>query len=90
MQEIPVWFLGQEDPLQKRLGWLLQYYWGFPCASVGKESAYNVGDQGLIPGSENPQKGKATHSSILVWRIPSPRGSQKSQTQLSNLDFHRK
>ena len=24
--------------------------WGFPCGSVGKESACNVGDLGLIPG----------------------------------------
>ena len=24
---------------------------GFPCSSVGKESAYNAGDPGLIPGS---------------------------------------
>ena len=24
---------------------------GFPCGSVGKESAYNVGDPGSIPGS---------------------------------------
>ena len=84
---------------------------GFPCGSVGKESAYNVGDPGLIPGLgrspgeeigyllqyswasllaqlvKNPpamqetwvqslgwedslEKGKATHSSILAWRIP--------------------
>ena len=84
---------------------------GFPCGSVGKESAYNAGDPGLIPGSgrsagegigyplqyswtslvaqlvKNPptmqetwvqslgwedplEKGKATHSSILGWRIP--------------------
>ena len=83
----------------------------FPCSSVGKESAYNAGDLGLIPGSgrspeegkgyplqyswaslvaqlvknlpamqetwvrslgwEDPlEKGKATHSSILAWRIP--------------------
>ena len=25
---------------------------GFPCSSVGKESACNAGDPGLIPGSE--------------------------------------
>ena len=25
--------------------------WGFPCSSVSKESAYNAGDLGLIPGS---------------------------------------
>ena len=80
-------------------------------SSVGKESTYNSGDSGSIPGSErsagegigyplqyswaslvaqlvkNPparwetwvrslgrkdplEKGKATHSSILAWRIP--------------------
>ena len=85
--------------------------WGFPDSSVGKESACNVGDPGLIPGLgrstgeridyplqyswaslvtqlvknlpairktwvqslgwEDPlEKGKATHSSILAWRIP--------------------
>ena len=83
----------------------------FPDSSVGKESIYNVGDSGLIPGLgrsngggigyplqyswaspvaqlvKNPpamretwvrslgwedplEKGKATHSSILAWRIP--------------------
>ena len=24
---------------------------GYPCSSVGKESAFNAGDPGLIPGS---------------------------------------
>ena len=84
---------------------------GFPDSSVGKESAYNAGDSGSIPGRgrspreeigyplqyswaslvaqlvKNPpamretwvrslgwedplEKGKATHSSILAWRIP--------------------
>ena len=84
---------------------------GLPYSSVGKESACNAGDPGLIPGSgssagegigyplqyswvslvaqlvknlpavwetwvqslgwEDPmEKGKATHSSILAWRIP--------------------
>ena len=39
---------------------------GFPDGSVGKESTCNAGDQGLIPGLEDPlEKGKATHSSIL-------------------------
>ena len=94
---------------------------GFPDSSVGKESACNAGDPGLIPGSgrsagkgidyplqyswaslvaqlvKNPpamretwvrslgwedplEKGKATHSSILAWRIPwtvSPMGLQR-------------
>ena len=55
----------------------------------GKESAYNAGDPGLIPGREDSlEKGMATHSSILAWRIPSTEepgelqsiGSQKSDT----------
>ena len=28
------------------------YIYGFPDSSVGKKSAYNAGDCGLIPGSE--------------------------------------
>ena len=84
---------------------------GFPHSSVDKESAWNAGDPGSIPGLgrsigegmgyplqyswaslvtqlvknlpamwetwlqslgwEDPlEKGKATHSSILTWRIP--------------------
>ena len=44
---------------------------GFPCSSGGKESACNVGDLGSIPGlGMSPGEGKATHSSILAWRIP--------------------
>ena len=38
-----------------------------PCGSDCIESACNVGDLGW----ESPlEKGKATHSSILAWRIP--------------------
>ena len=40
---------------------------GFPGGSVNKESACSEEDLGLIPGL---QEGKATHSSILAWRIP--------------------
>ena len=84
---------------------------GFLGSSVGKESTWNAGHPGLIPGSGRPagegmghplqyslaslvaqlvknppamwetwvqslgwedplEKGKATHSSILAWRIP--------------------
>ena len=43
---------------------------GFPDGSDGKESAYNAGDLGSIPGWEDPLgKGMVTHSSILAWRI---------------------
>ena len=38
---------------------------------TSKESAYSAGDAGLIPGSEDPlEEEMATHSSILVWKIP--------------------
>ena len=44
---------------------------GFPDSSVGKESACNVRDLGLIPGlGRSLEKGKAAHYSILAWRIP--------------------
>ena len=41
------------------------------CGSAGKESTCNAGDLGLILGlGRSPEQGKATHSSILAWRIP--------------------
>ena len=43
---------------------------GFPGGSGGKESC-SVGDPGLIPGlGRSLEKGIATRSSILAWRIP--------------------
>ena len=44
---------------------------GFPGVSVGKESACNARNLGLILGWEDPlEEGMATHSSILAWTIP--------------------
>ena len=44
---------------------------GFPYGSVGKESACNTGALGSIPGlGRSLEKGKATHSSVLTWKIP--------------------
>ena len=46
---------------------------GFPCGSAGKESACNAGYLGSTLGLGSPdplEKGKATHSSILTYRIP--------------------
>ena len=41
------------------------------CGSTRKESARSAGDLGSIPGLEGPpEKGTATQSSILAWRIP--------------------
>ena len=103
---------------------------GFPDSSVGKESACNAGDPGLIPVSarssgegigyplqhswtslvaqlvkntpamtetrfwsldwDNPlEKGKATHSNTLAWRIQWTivHGVAKSWTQLATFTF---
>ena len=44
---------------------------GFPGGSDGKESACNLGNPGLILGQGDPlEKGTATLSSILTWKIP--------------------
>ena len=67
---------------------------GFPGGSDGKEFACNVGETWVpSPGQKDPlEKGTATHSSLLAWRIPwteEPGGLQsmgfaKSLTRLSN------
>ena len=69
MQETRVRSLGWKIPWRRK--WLpTPVFLGFPGGSVGKESACNAGDLGLIPGLEDPlEKGKATHSSILALRI---------------------
>ena len=48
------------------------YSYKLPCDSDGKESVLNVGDPGSIPEfmEDTLEKGMATQSSILVWRIP--------------------
>ena len=44
---------------------------GFPGGSDGKESACNTGDLGQsLDWEDTLEKGMATHSSILAWRIP--------------------
>ena len=43
---------------------------GFPGGSDGKESACIAGDLSSIPGQEDLlEKGMATHSSLLAWKI---------------------
>ena len=58
MLETLVRLLGLEDPLEKdRL--LIPVFLGFLCGSAGKESAWNAGDLGLIPGlGRSPGEGK--------------------------------
>ena len=48
----------------------------FPGGSESKESTCNEGDLGSIPGlGRSLEEGKATHSSILAWRIPMDRAA---------------
>ena len=50
--------------------WSIPYLGDFPGGSDGKESAYNGGAPGLIPGlGRSLREGKCTYSSILAWRI---------------------
>ena len=43
----------------------------FPCSSVGKESACNVGYLGSVPRSGiSPGEGNGNYPNILAWRIP--------------------
>ena len=64
---------------------------GFPDGSDGKESAYNAGDPGSIPGSGRlPREGMAIHSSILAWRIPwieEPGGLESMRSQRVRHDW---
>ena len=53
------------------IGYPPQYSWASLVAQLVKKSTCNVGDLGSIPGLEDPlERGKATHFSILAWRIP--------------------
>ena len=68
MQETPVPFLGQEDLLEERDRLPIPVFMGFPDSSDSKESAYSMGDLGLIPGlGRSQEKEMATHSSILFF-----------------------
>ena len=66
---------------------------GFPGGSAGKESTIVQETWVRSLGWEEPrEEGRATHSSILAWRIPTDRaawratvrGVAKSQTQLGD------
>ena len=63
--------LGQEDSLEKGLGYPLQYSWASLVAQMVKNprAMQEIWVQSL--GREDPmEKGMATHSSILAWEIP--------------------
>ena len=64
----------------------LSSFEGFLCGPAGKEYAYNAV---WSLGWDNPlEKGKATHSSVLAWRIYTVHGVTKSRTRLSIFQFN--
>ena len=70
MQETPVWFLGWEDLLEKSISYSLQYSWASLMAQLVKDLPAMRETWVRSPGWEDAlKKGKATHSSIRVWRI---------------------
>ena len=73
MQETLVRIPGSERSTGERIGYLFQYSWAPLVAHLVKNlpAMQETWVQSL--GWEDPlEKGKATHSSILAWRIPWP------------------
>ena len=72
MQETPVQFLGQEDPLEKEgISYALQYSWASLVAQLVKDlpAIWETWVRSL-DWKDPLEKGKLSHSSILAWRIP--------------------
>ena len=63
------------DP-KMQINSLFKSVWGFPHSSVGKESAYNPGDLGLIPGSGKfPGEGNGNPLEYSCLENPMDRGA---------------
>ena len=62
---------GSERSVGKRIGYPLQYSWAFLVAQLVKNPPAMSETWVQSLGWEDPlEKGKATYSSILAWRIP--------------------
>ena len=71
MQETPVQSLGRKDPLEKGIGYPLQYSLASVVAQLVKNPSGMWKTWIRSLGWEDAlEKGKAIHSSILAWRIP--------------------
>ena len=71
MQKTSVGFLGWEDKAGEGIGYPLQYSWASLVAQLVKNLP--TMQEACIPSlgwEDTLEKGKATHSSILAWRIP--------------------
>ena len=66
---------------EEGIGYLLQYSWASLVAQLVKNQPAMRETLVRSLDWEDPlEKGKATHSSILVWRIPYPWGRKESDT----------
>ena len=73
---------GSERSAREGIGYLLWYSWAFLVAQLVKNPPAMWETWVRSLGWEDPlEKGKATHFSILVWRIPWTVQSQR-------VDFH--
>ena len=81
--------LGSQRSAGEGIGYLLQYPWASLVAQLVKNLPTMQETWVRSLCWEDPlEKGKATHSSILAWRIPwTIHGVAKSQTRLSNFHF---
>ena len=71
VQQTLAGLVGQEDPLEKVIGYPLQYSWASLVAQLVKNPPAMQETWVQSLGWEDPlEKGMATHSSILAWRIP--------------------
>ena len=71
---------------------MLEIILGFPGSTAGKESAYNAGDLGSIPGlGRSPREGKGyslQYSGLENSMDSIVHGVAKSRTRLSDFHFH--
>ena len=82
VQETPVRFLGREKCPWEGVGYPLQYPWASLVAQWVKNLPVTQETWVLSLGWEDPlEEGKATHSSILAWRIPMDRGTRLAAVQ---------
>ena len=86
---IPVLGISAGEGIGHSLQYSLQYSWASLMAQLVKNIPAIRETWVRSLGWKDPlEKGKATHSSILVWRIPQTVQSMVSQNQTQLSDFH--
>ena len=88
MQEAPVWFLGEENCWRRdRLP--TPVFLGFPGSLAGKESAWNVGDLGSIPGlGRSPGEGNSYPLQYSGLENSMDMGSQRVRHDWATFTFY--